>query len=148
MQRRRLRAAVILLTLCGVGMMLSGIFPEDPDHPTDGAGIIHWVGGFLGGFGSPIAAFFIVGRQLRKHPGWLRYGLYSTLTAWVALALIPAQYLFFLRARRWPPTSAASWSGCSRSWCSLVRGAGMATVDRGRGPRRRGLGPGATRRIA
>jgi len=92
-QRRRLTVAVVLLTLSGFGMRLSGIFPETPGDPTAVAGIIHWVGGFLLGFLSAIAAFFVVGRQLRKHPRWRRYGWYSSLTAWGALALIPLQFL-------------------------------------------------------
>ncbi len=70
----------VLLALSPVGMMLDGLFTIESFMP-------HMIG-FLLGSGSLVVSFLIVGRKLRRVPGWGSFGRWLIIASPVTLALV------------------------------------------------------------
>ena len=82
-------ACLVLLILSGVGIINGGIFTEDPTTV-----IVHWIGGFLLAFLSPLIVFFIVGWQWYRDPTWRIASWYSLITGVMTIALIASLFVF------------------------------------------------------
>ncbi len=82
-------ACLVLLILSGVGIINGGIFTEDPTTV-----IVHWIGGFLLAFLSPLIVFFIAGWQWYRDPTWRIASWYSLITGVMTIALIASLFVF------------------------------------------------------
>lgn len=105
------RTALVLLACTGAGQVVCGIFNVEAVMP-------HMLG-FILALGTPVVAFPLAGRYLRRIPGWRRFGtLLLLLGGPLTLALLVAFFMTF------QPTA----DGAEHGIAGLVQRAGVVEV--------------------
>ena len=89
MRRGPLIVCLVFLTLSGIGIVNGGLFTEDATTV-----ILHWIGGFLLAFLSPLIVFFLGGWQWSRDPTWRIASWYSLITGVLTGALMASLFVF------------------------------------------------------
>jgi hypothetical membrane protein len=82
--------SAILLTLHGLGLIITGIFTEAPSTV-----MIHWLVGADLGFFGPVVAFLVTGLALRRTAGWRKWGSALLIAGLLTLVLIAIMFWIF-----------------------------------------------------